>query len=65
MHATLKDQLSTEREQIIEWLRSRFNMPLTVAVVIADQHRLGGELISFVPKARPPQKPWLSFSFSR
>jgi hypothetical protein len=49
MLATLKDQLTTEREQIIEWLRSRFNMPLTVAVVIAEQHRLGGELISFIP----------------
>jgi hypothetical protein len=49
MHATLNDQLTTEREQIIEWLRARFNMPLTVAVVIAEQHRLGGELISFIP----------------
>ena len=50
MHSTLKDKLIGEREQIIEWLRSRFNMPLTLAVVIAEQHRLGGDLISFIPK---------------
>lgn len=45
MHQDLMSKLRTEREAIYRWLVNAYKMPSALAQAIANQHRLGGELI--------------------
>ena len=51
-HALLR--LQTEREAIYDWLVDVYGMPCALARTIAEQHRIGGELILWAARARTP-----------
>jgi len=42
----------TEREAIYHWLVDVYAMPCALARTIAEQHRIGGELILWAARAR-------------
>jgi ubiquinone biosynthesis protein COQ9 len=45
MHEQLRLRLAAEREAIYRWLMDVYKMPSALALAIANQHRVGGELI--------------------
>ena len=47
-------KLEDQRERIYSWLMSAYKMPSTLARTIADQHRLGGELVLWAARTAPP-----------
>ena len=52
MHPQALLQLQSEREAIYDWLVDVYRMPCALARTIAEQHRLGGELILWAARAR-------------
>ena len=45
MHEQQRVKLDAEREVIYQWLLHVYKMPSALALLIASQHRAGGELI--------------------
>jgi hypothetical protein len=52
MHPEALLRLQSEREAIYDWLVDVYGMPCALARTIAEQHRLGGELILWAARAR-------------
>jgi hypothetical protein len=52
MHPQALMRLQTEREAIYDWLVDVYAMPCALARTIAEQHRIGGELILWAARAR-------------
>jgi hypothetical protein len=50
MHQTLIQTLQTEREAIYRWLIDVYKMPSALARTIAEQHRVGGELVLWLKR---------------
>ena len=50
MHQTLLETLQAEREAIYRWLMDVYKMPSALARTIAEQHRVGGELVLWLKR---------------
>jgi hypothetical protein len=50
MHPQVALTLQAEREAIYRWLMDVYNMPSALARTIAEQHRVGGELVLWLQR---------------
>jgi hypothetical protein len=50
MHQTLLETLQAEREAIYRWLMDVYKMPSALARTIAEQHRVGGQLVLWLKR---------------